>query len=145
MGMCGTTHEVCIDHVRRLVVKRFRTWERAEPAREWAALTLLADLAPGLAPAPVRADLPCERPTIVMSWLPGAQLGAVAPLSSAQTDALALALERLWQSVPPASLTAPLGPASNATTLTSQVRAMVAAGPGLGEDPLVRPRLAGGS
>src|SRR5262249_26335995 len=100
MARCGTTHEVCIDHDRGLVVKRFRSWERGEPARDWAALTLLDEFAPGLAPFPVRGHLDGDPPAIVMSWLPGAQLGAAAPLSAAQTDALALALERLWQSVP---------------------------------------------
>jgi hypothetical protein len=77
-----TTHEVCIDHDRHLVVKRFRSWARGEPAREWAALTLLAESAPGLAPAPVRADLDGDPPAIVMSWLPGAQLGTVPPQST---------------------------------------------------------------
>jgi aminoglycoside phosphotransferase (APT) family kinase protein len=131
-----TTHEVCIDQDEGLVVKRFRPWDRGEPAREWAALTLLAESAPGLAPAPVRADLDGDPPAIVMSWLPGAPLGT-APLSPAQADALALAVERLWRSVPPARVTARMGSALNSTTLTSQVRAMAAAGPGRGQDPLV--------
>jgi len=122
---------VRIDHDRGLVVKRFRSSERGEPAREWAALTLLDEFAPGLAPAPVRGDLDGDPPAIVMSWLPGAQLGTIAPLSGAQTNALALALERLWRSVPTARTSARLGPALNPVALTSQVRAMLAAGPGL--------------
>jgi hypothetical protein len=71
----GTTHEVFIDHGRCLVTKRFRSWDRGEPAREWAALTLLAEFAPGLPPAPIRADLDAHPPAIVMSCLPGTALG----------------------------------------------------------------------
>lgn len=137
MARCGTTHEVCIDQDRRVVVKRFRSWERGEPAREWAALTLLAGSAPGLAPAPVRADLDADPPAIVMSWLPGVPLGTVPPLSCAQAAALVVALERLWQSVPPARVTERMGPGLNSIALTRQVRAMVAAGPGRDEDPVV--------
>jgi len=128
---------VCIDRDQNLVVKRFRSSARGEPAREWAALTLLDEFAPGLAPVPVRGDLDGDPPAIVMSWLPGAQLGTIAPLSGAQTDALALALERLWRSVPPARTSARVGPALNPVALTSQVRAMLAAGPGLGQDSVV--------
>lgn len=137
MARGGTTHEVCIDQDRCVVVKRFRSWERGEPAREWAALTLLAESAPGLAPAPVRACLDADPPAIVMSWLPGVPLGTIPPLSCAQGDALVAALEGLWQSVPPAHVTARMGPGLNSIALTSQVRAMVAAGPGLGEDLVV--------
>ncbi len=32
-----------------MVVKRFRSWDRREPVREWTALILLAESAPGLA------------------------------------------------------------------------------------------------
>jgi aminoglycoside phosphotransferase (APT) family kinase protein len=135
MGTPGTTHEVLVQQDRCLVVKRFRSWARGEPAREWAALTLLAEAAPGLAPAPIRADLDADPPAIVMSWLPGAQLGA-GPLSPAQTGALALALQRLWRSVPPAGM-ARTASVSNCTALTRQVRAMAVTGIGLGEDPLV--------
>ena len=78
-----------------MVVKRFRSWDRREPAREWTALVLLAEFAPGLAPAPVRADLAAYPPVIEMSPLPGVPLGG-SPLSAAQADALVLALGRLW-------------------------------------------------
>jgi Ser/Thr protein kinase RdoA (MazF antagonist) len=143
MATPGTTHEVRIQQDRRLVVKRFRSWARGEPAREWAALTLLAEAAPGLAPAPIRAGLDADPPFIVMSWLPGVQLGT-GPLSPAQADALELALQQLWRSVPPPRVTAHPGPAWNCTALTSQVRDMAVAGSGLGEDPLVaRARQAG--
>jgi hypothetical protein len=42
----GTTHDVSIDRARGIVVKRFRSQDRDEPAREWTALTLLARHAP---------------------------------------------------------------------------------------------------
>ena len=63
------THEVRIDRDRGLVVKRFRSAHRGEPVREWTALQLLARLAPGLAPAPVSADLDSAFPVITMSLL----------------------------------------------------------------------------
>jgi hypothetical protein len=70
------THEVRIDRVRGLVVKRFRSACRGEPVRELTALSLLARFAPGLAPAPVSADLDSDFPVIVMSLLHGAERGA---------------------------------------------------------------------
>lgn len=36
------------------VRKQFLSWDRGEPDREWACLTVLSDHAPGLAPRPVR-------------------------------------------------------------------------------------------
>jgi hypothetical protein len=53
------------------------SWSRSEPVREWTALTLLAESAPGLAPIPITADLSGDPPTLTMSWLPGAELGTV--------------------------------------------------------------------
>jgi hypothetical protein len=50
-GRVRSTHEIEIDGGQ--VVKRFRSGERDEPRREWRALTLLAEFAPGLAPVPV--------------------------------------------------------------------------------------------
>jgi hypothetical protein len=70
-----------------VVVKRFRSWDRREPVREWTALVLLAEFAPGLAAAPVRADLAADPPVIEMPRLPGVPLGG-SPLSAAQADAL---------------------------------------------------------
>jgi hypothetical protein len=86
-----------------VVVKRFRSWDRREPVREWTALVLLAEFAPGLAAVPVRADLAAEPPAIEMSRLPGVPLGG-SPLTAAQADALVLALGRLWKAVPGTSL-----------------------------------------
>ena len=55
--MPGATHDIRIDPGRGVVVKRFRSWDRDEPAREWRALRLLAEYAPGLAPRPLSASL----------------------------------------------------------------------------------------
>ncbi len=144
MATRGTTRDVRIDHDRCLVVKRFRSRHRGGPAREWAALTLLAGSAPGLAPAPVRADLDADPPAIVMSLLPGSPLGTAPPLCSAQAGALAIALQRLWRSVPPARVTACMGSALTCAALTRQVRAMLSMRYSLGDDrfELTGPELA---
>jgi len=92
------THEVTVDEGRGVVVKRYRSWSRGEPAREWAALTLLAEFAPGLAPAPLRAALQADPPEIVMSFMSGTQPGA--RVTPRDADALGAALDRLWGSVP---------------------------------------------
>lgn len=132
----GTTHEVCIDLGLGLVVKRFRSSRRGEPAREWAALSLLARFAPGLAPAPVSADLDIDSPVITMSWLPGTELAA-APVTPSQARALAEAMERLWRSVPSAGGELPAGLRPNPVAFARQVRQMLAAGPASGEDRVV--------
>jgi hypothetical protein len=46
----AATHAVDVDPSRSVVTKRYRSWHRREPEREWAALTLLAEYAPGLLP-----------------------------------------------------------------------------------------------
>ena len=56
-------------------------------AREWRALRLLAEHAPGLAPEPLRADLDAHQPVVEMSLLPGVPLGD-APLTPEQESAL---------------------------------------------------------
>jgi aminoglycoside phosphotransferase len=131
-----TTHDVRIDRDRGVVIKSFLSRGRGEPEREWSALTYLAQSAPGLAPVPLHADLRAGPATIEMSWLPGAPL-AGAPLRSAQAQALATALERLWRPTPPAWPSLPGGVAPNSVTLASIVRGMLAAGPELGGDPVV--------
>ena len=131
----ATTHEVSIDPGSGIVVKRFRSSSRDEPVREWTALTLLAELAPGLAPVPVSADLRGDPPTLAMSWLPGEELGT-APITPAQARALADALQRLWRSVPAAEREFPAAIMPNPVSFARQVRTMVAAGPALGQDPV---------
>ena len=120
-----------------MVVKRFRSWGRREPVREWTALVLLAEFAPGLAAAPVRADLAADPPVIEMSQLPGVPLGG-SPLTAAQADALVLALDRLWNAVPGTRL-ADLGETGrNASQLARRVTAMLTAHRAMDDHVLVR-------
>lgn len=70
-------HQVAIhgDVVR----KRYRRTSRGEPDREWAALVLLDEHAPGLAPRPLSREI--EPPVVVMSRVDGAHLErALAPV-----------------------------------------------------------------
>jgi Ser/Thr protein kinase RdoA (MazF antagonist) len=136
----GATHDVRIDTGRGVVVKRFRSWNRDEPTREWRALHLLATCAPGLAPRPLGASLnPSDgsAPEVRMSWLPGRQLSAAA-VTPAQVRALAGALDRLWRSVPPRRLAATCPGEPNPVRFTGQVRRALAAGHDLGADVRVR-------
>jgi Ser/Thr protein kinase RdoA (MazF antagonist) len=125
----GATHDIRVDAGRGVVVKRFRSWDRDEPAREWRALRLLAECAPGLAPRPLSARLDQvdrSAPEITMSWLPGRPLSAAA-VTPAQAGALADALRRLWRSVPPRRLAASGYGAANPAAFTRQVRQRLAA------------------
>ena len=135
----GITHEVSIDREHGVVTKRFRSWARDEPAREWAALRLLAESAPGLAARPISARLNGEPPEIRMSWLPGEPLGA-GPVSREQAQALARSLDLLWRSVPPARLASLPAAQANPEAFTGQIRQSLAAGGHhrLGQDPVVR-------
>jgi hypothetical protein len=133
----GATHDVGIDPGLGVVTKRFRSWARNDPAREWGALCLLAGSASGLAPRPLNADLDGQPPAITMSWLPGRPLGG-GMISSPQLHALAHALDRLWQPVSLGRLVAVPGQASNPARFTSQVREILAGRWDLGDDPVVR-------
>ena len=143
----AVTHQVLLDRRRGVVTKRFRSWHRGEAAREWRALCLLAEHAPGLAAEPLRAWLDVSPPAIEMSWLPGQPLGA--PLSASQTDALAVALDRLWDSVPAARQRTPGTPVPNPVMLAGMVREMMRdAAPLCGRpdlDPLARRAYAAGT
>ncbi|MEV4356245.1 aminoglycoside phosphotransferase family protein [Nonomuraea sp. NPDC049625] len=92
----STTHDIEIRD--DIVIKRYRSWERGEHRREWAALNVLAEHAPGLAPAPVRADLDGSPPTVVMSRLPGTPLRGL-PTGPEQVRALATALTHLHHAI----------------------------------------------
>jgi aminoglycoside phosphotransferase len=104
-----STHDITVE--TEIAVKRFRSPvdgdERRlygdEPSREWRALGLLARYAPGLAPEPVRADLDTDPALIAMSRVPGEPLGAHR-VTEAQTDAIASALSRLHDAIPPSVL-----------------------------------------
>ena len=137
MATQWVTHDVGIDREHGVVTKRFRSRARNEPAREWAALRLLAECAAGLAARPVSASLGAEPPEIRMSWLPGEPLGA-GPVSPQQAQALARSLSRLWRSVPPARLAGLPAREPNPEEFTGLVRQGLAAGHDLGGDPVVR-------
>ncbi|QFY11700.1 phosphotransferase [Nonomuraea phyllanthi] len=127
------THDVEIHD--EIVIKRYRSWDRLEPHREWTALHLLAEHAPGLAPTPLGADLDGTPPTLVMSRLPGTPLrGQVA--GPEQVRALAAALTRLHRTVPAAESLKPA--AWHPAAAVAHVRARVAEDPDLGDSPTVR-------
>ena len=78
-------HDVTIEG--DVVRKRYRRTDRDEPAREWAALVLLDEHAPGLAPRPLARET--DPPVVVMSRLPGDPLETVLspPLQRAMLEA----------------------------------------------------------
>ncbi len=92
-----STHDVTIR--ADTVVKRYRSWDRGEPEREWRALSLLHRLSPGLAPEPLEQRIEAAAPCIVMTRLPGEPLGA-APLTPDQVTGLGRTLRRLHTTVP---------------------------------------------
>lgn len=133
------THEVSVDTGRDVVTKRFISAERGEAAREWRALTLMAEHAPGLAPEPILADLAGDPPVVKMSLLPGEALGSQ-PITADQESAVIRAVSQLWQSVP-VSRVVPLPDEITAEAqvmLVRQVSEMAAAGDDPGSDPVVR-------
>jgi Ser/Thr protein kinase RdoA (MazF antagonist) len=133
----ATTHVVDIDPRRGVVSKRFRSWDRDEPSREWLALTLLAEHAPGLAPEPIRAELSADPPFIEMSYLPGTPLDDLPP-SAPQAQALARALERLWRAVPSAIIEKSTSRLANPPALIARVRRMLTATRDQGATDLAR-------
>ncbi len=128
------THQVSVDRVRGVVSKRFTDRSRGEPEREWRALLLLAEHAPGLAPEPLRADLAASPALIEMSLLPGApvELG-----SAGQQAALVAAVLRLWASVPVRRVDPLPGEKGNEAQLVAVVSKALAVNHDLGPDPVV--------
>ncbi|WP_188189623.1 aminoglycoside phosphotransferase family protein [Nonomuraea sp. SYSU D8015] len=119
-----------------VVIKHYASWDRGEPHREWAALTLLAEHAPDLAPIPLEAALDASPPMIVMSRLPGHVLRG-RHATDEQVRAVATALNQLHQiptRVVETVAPAPWGPA----VAVDKVRNLSAKRPDLGEDPRVR-------
>lgn len=142
MAARTSTHHIEIDGGR--VTKRFASAERGEPAREWRALRLLAEHAPGLAPRPIEADLTARPPHIVMSRLPGVPLRGITP-ARRHTVATARAIATLHEAVPPRVL-AGLPPASwHPAAAVAKARAWREARPDLGEDPTVAEAYAAGA
>lgn len=126
------------------VIKRYRSWDRGEPHREWAALTILAEHAPGLAPTPVEAAFNAHPPTITMTRLPGRVLRGE-HATGEQISAVAAALDRLHRAIPARVLEeikpAPWGPA----VAVDKVRKLAGRQPYLGQDPDVRQAYRAGS
>lgn len=131
------TERVSIDAERGVVVKRYLRRARGEPAREWRALRLLADHAPGLAPEPLQADLSGDPPVVEMSLLPGQPLGG-APLTLEQESALARAVGQLWQSVPVDDVLAVAGEYGNEAQFVHDVSELASRQPDVGPDPVIQ-------
>lgn len=92
--MSAQTHS--LEFAGAEVRKRYVSWARGEPDREWACLVLLSGHAPGVAPRPLRRETDTDgTPVVVMSRLPGEPLGDV-PLTAVQTAALGRALEQTY-------------------------------------------------
>jgi Ser/Thr protein kinase RdoA (MazF antagonist) len=86
------THDVAV--TGDVVRKTYVSWDDGEPEREWAALRLLSEAAPGLAPEPIGRESHDGRPVVVMSRLPGEPLAG--DITPAQHGALVEALRRLF-------------------------------------------------
>lgn len=94
------THELVF--AASTLTKRYRSWHRGEPRREWSALQHIQRHAPGLAPEPVTADLDSVPPSVTMRIIPGEPLAG--ELTPAQLRGLTTAITTLW-AVPHHSLT----------------------------------------
>lgn len=88
------THDLVMTETE--VHKRYVSWERGEPDREWSCLNLLARHAPGVAPTPLRRETdPDGIPVIVMERVPGEPLSDE-PLTRAQTVSLGRAIRETY-------------------------------------------------
>ncbi|MFC4493192.1 phosphotransferase [Streptomyces ovatisporus] len=130
-GALVSRHTIHLEPHR--VTKRFRgPVGRAAARREWRALKLLAEHAPGLAPAPLAGPGAPGRPEITMSRLPGEPLRGQT-VDEEQLTALADAVRALHAAVPPAVLArVPVRPGRPAARIPQ------AAGPRLALPALVR-------
>ncbi|MEV0827975.1 phosphotransferase family protein [Nonomuraea rubra] len=126
------------------VIKRYRSWDRREPEREWTALTLLAEHAPGLAPTPLQAALTADPPAIVMSRLPGVPLRG-RRAKTEQLVAMATALTRLHQDIPSHAVEALPAAAWHPAAAVAKVRVWADKKPDLGKDPRVSEAFARGT
>ncbi|MFA1551611.1 phosphotransferase [Actinomadura chokoriensis] len=118
-----------------VVVKRYRSRRNDEPHREWRALTLLHEHAPGIAPVPISANLDVEPPTVVMSRLNGAPLEC-GPSSDLAT-AVASAVMRVQEAIPSHTLADLPARAGHPLELLKQVRTWCAAARRPAADPTV--------
>jgi hypothetical protein len=79
---------------RSTLTKRYTSWDRGEPRREWSALQHLHHHAPDLVPEPLTADLHSVPPAVTMTIIPGQPLAG--ELTPAQTSGLTAAITSLW-------------------------------------------------
>ncbi|WP_406049445.1 aminoglycoside phosphotransferase family protein [Kribbella sp. NBC_00889] len=119
------THTVEADD--SVLTKHYTSWSRDEPAREWAALTLLSRQAPDLVPAPLaRASDP--RPWVSMSVLPGEPLSGA--LTVRHLEGLGEALEALWSidpdGLPPIGVPAVIDRTSRSLAVLREGRGVIA-------------------
>lgn len=139
--MDATTHLVECGTTR--VTKKFRSWGRAEPEREWRTLRLLATYAPGLAPQPLCADVSADPPTVVMSRLPGVPLPSTGtPIAGVRLDAMAGAIDRLHRAVPASVLASLPVRATSPLDLAEKTRVDLANRRARLSDPFVRRAIA---
>ena len=101
-------------------------WDRGEPAREWAALTLVHPRLPELVPEPLACDLGETAPSVTMSRLPGTPIGRVDAASDACLDAMASAMTGFHEALPRSELAELQGRRSDAVTGISDTRAWAA-------------------
>ncbi|MGP3955809.1 phosphotransferase family protein [Nonomuraea sp. 3N208] len=118
-----------------VVIKQYRSSNHGQPEREWRALELLDEYAPGLSPAPVTADLEADPPTVVMSRLGGAAVEG--PIKGQLADALAEAVTRVQQAIPQHVLGQVPARAGHPVELLEQVRSWWATAPLSDEDAAV--------
>jgi hypothetical protein len=117
-----STHQLTLTRDR--VVKRFCSWDKGEPEREWAGLEVLHRYAPGLAPQPLQRRAEDGAPVIVMTRVAGEPLGGT-PLTSGPLAELGHALRVMYAAVPAEALTGlperRWGPAELCSTLRSWI------------------------
>ncbi|QFY07284.1 phosphotransferase [Nonomuraea phyllanthi] len=118
-----------------VVVKRYRSSGHDEPGREWRALGLLDAYAPGLAPAPVSADLEADPPVVVMSRLGGEAVRG--KIAGRLVDALAEAVTRVQHGIPRRALEQVPPRAGHPVELLEQVRGWAAPAAPLDGDPTI--------
>ncbi|MEV0232282.1 phosphotransferase [Nonomuraea sp. NPDC050786] len=108
-----------------VVIKRYRVRRYDEPEREWRALRLLDEHEPGLAPAPVAAELTADPPTVVMSRLDGAAVSG--EIAGKLVDALAEAVTGVQRAIPARELERMPARAGHPVELLRLVREQAAA------------------
>jgi Ser/Thr protein kinase RdoA (MazF antagonist) len=131
----GTSSTHLIELRPNVVIKRYRAWSNNEPHREWRALTLLHEHAPGSAPAPISADLHTEPPAVVMSRLDGVSLEG--DFTADVATAVARTVARVQEAIPSRALNDVPVRAGHPVEMLQQVRTWCAAVSRPVVDPLV--------